>query len=289
MLNQVGVLQILRTNPGTSIQDAGRFGFVQYGVPNSGVLDTVSFHWINHILRNSADSAVLEILQPGFVGTFSHPTQIALAGALANVKLNGTSIQPGLIRIHTGDVLEIGKFERGQALYLGIKNGFLSPEVMRSKSWYQGVTPESQGLAGQKLSYPVSAEKISDQYAFSKWNLDWSNTKTISVYPGPEWELLDRKTQERLLGGPFTVSNLRNRMAIQLEELLPHSLGEMPTAPVFPGAVQLTSGGKIIVLMRDAGVTGGYPRIFQLPELSIAILAQKKPQAKVHFQLIDNT
>ena len=74
-------------------------------------------------------------------------------------------------------------------------------------------------------------------------------------------------------------------MAIQLVELLPNSLPEMATAPVFPGTVQLTSGGKLIVLMKDAQVTGGYPRILQLEEQAISILAQKKPKEKIKFSL----
>jgi allophanate hydrolase subunit 2 len=50
--------------------------------------------------------------------------------------------------------------------------------------------------------------------------------------------------------------------------------------------VQLTPSGKIIVLMRDAGVTGGYPRILQLTEDSINQLAQKKTGDSISFQLI---
>jgi allophanate hydrolase subunit 2 len=72
-------------------------------------------------------------------------------------------------------------------------------------------------------------------------------------------------------------------MAIQLEELIPNSLPEMATAPVYPGTVQLTSGGKLIILMRDAQVTGGYPRILQFPEDSLPLLSQKKPGQKIRL------
>jgi allophanate hydrolase subunit 2 len=65
-----------------------------------------------------------------------------------------------------------------------------------------------------------------------------------------------------------------------------NELEDLPTNPVFPGTVQLTPSGKIIVLMRDAGVTGGYPRILQLTEDSINRLAQKKTGDSISFQLI---
>ena len=76
-------------------------------------------------------------------------------------------------------------------------------------------------------------------------------------------------------------------MGIQLEELVSNQLEEVPTNPVFPGTVQLTPGGKIIVLMRDAGVTGGYPRILQLTEEGQSILAQKKLGESIRFQLLE--
>jgi len=40
-------------------------------------------------------------------------------------------------------------------------------------------------------------------------------------------------------------------------------------------------------LMRDAGVTGGYPRILQLTEEGQSILAQKKLGESIRFQLLE--
>ncbi len=44
--------------------------------------------------------------------------------------------------------------------------------------------------------------------------------------------------------------------------------------------------GNLIVLMKDAQTTGGYPRIFQLTEKSIAILAQKRAGDRFNFKLV---
>jgi len=75
-------------------------------------------------------------------------------------------------------------------------------------------------------------------------------------------------------------------MAIQLEEPFPNQLSEIYTAPVYPGTVQLTPGGKIICLLSDAQVTGGYPRILQIHEEDIRKLAQKKPGITIKFKLL---
>jgi allophanate hydrolase subunit 2 len=54
-----------------------------------------------------------------------------------------------------------------------------------------------------------------------------------------------------------------------------------------PGTIQLTPGGQLIILMRDCQTTGGYPRILQLSEKSINVLAQKRLGEFVQFELIN--
>ena len=64
-------------------------------------------------------------------------------------------------------------------------------------------------------------------------------------------------------------------MGYRLLETLGNKLEQILTSSVLPGTVQLTPSGELIILMRDAQVTGGYPRILQLKEDSIAQIAQK--------------
>ncbi len=91
--------------------------------------------------------------------------------------------------------------------------------------------------------------------------------------------------KEKLLNQAFRISQQSNRMGVQLLELLENDLPELPTNPVFPGTVQLTSGGKLVILLKDAQVTGGYPRILQLAEESQWMMAQKKPGNRIKFKL----
>ncbi len=281
-------MKILKTGPGTSVQDLGRIGFSQFGVPYSGAMDQKALSWINHLLKNKEDAAVLEISQPGFKAEFEAPTLICLAGAKADCNLNGKPVSSfGLLPIEEGDTIEIGAFLQGSILYLGVKGGFQSDELLESRSWYQGITPEASAKKNTLIQYFTTQEIPSFTNSKAKWNITAFEKETIKVYPGPDWELLDAKAQKQLSEGTFTISNLKNRMAIQLEELLPNSLPELATSPVYPGTVQLTSGGKLIILMRDAQVTGGYPRILQFPEESLSLLAQKKPNQKIRFSFLE--
>ena len=65
-------------------------------------------------------------------------------------------------------------------------------------------------------------------------------------------------------------------MGYRLEEIVVAHDKSIITSSVIPGTVQLVPSGRLIVLMKDAQTTGGYPRVFQLTTKSIAILAQKK-------------
>ena len=288
MSEEIGHLKILKTGLGTSVQDLGRFGFAEYGVPFSGALDTRSSSWVNHLLKNEQTDAVLEICQPGLKLHFDKPAQICLAGAKADIRLNGEEVSPyGILVINTNDQLEIGKFHRGSVLYLGIKNGFQSEKVMESRSWLSGLTSSGSAKKDDQIQYFASHKPPIFTASKAKWDFNRAQDQSIAAYPGPEWDLLSFENQTFIESMEFTISDVKNRMAIQLEELLPNSIPEMATSPVFPGTVQLTSGGKIIVLMKDAQVTGGYPRILQVDQKGLSILAQKKAKQTITFRLMD--
>lgn len=278
-------ITILKTGPGTSIQDLGRIGYAEFGIPISGVMDQKSMNWVNHLLRNHKNAAVMEICQPGLQLLFNEPTTICIAGALAEVKVNSRKVRSeGLLNIKIGDILEVGKFEFGAIIYLGIKEGFQSKLFLNSKSFYKGISKISMLKKGDQVSY-LSFDDFSFSSAHVKYPRKWMKENEIMAYPGPEWASLDRSSQNLLEKTLFTLANSINRMAFQVEELLNNELPEMHTAPVYPGTIQLTSGGKLLILMKDAQVTGGYPRVLQLTEESISILAQKKPKDQFHFKI----
>ena len=62
-------------------------------------------------------------------------------------------------------------------------------------------------------------------------------------------------------------------------------LPQIWTAPTLPGIVQLTPDGTLIILMRDAQVTGGYPRILQLSDDALNLLAQKSTRDRIKFEI----
>jgi biotin-dependent carboxylase-like uncharacterized protein len=286
MTQELGKVQLLRCPPGTSFQDEGRKSGANFGIPPAGAMDLKSYHWANHLLQNPPQSVSLELSQPGLSITFDQQTFISLAGGQAQVLVNDQSIDnPSLICIAPGDRLKIGSFQKGHYFYLCIAGGFITESYLNSGSDFDSVTESANKKTGEILFYKPRP-KILDQKAKVKWNSTWFESPILEVHPGPDWSLLTQGQQMELKSRTYQLSKNRSRMGIQLEELFSNKLPDLPTNPVFPGTVQLTPSGKIIVLMRDAGVTGGYPRILQLTEDSINQLAQKKTGDSISFQLI---
>jgi biotin-dependent carboxylase-like uncharacterized protein len=286
MIRDPASCRVIRTGPGTSVQDFGRIGMAHWGIPVSGVMDKRSAEWANHLLQNPSHAAVLEISQPGFHITFSQPTAICLAGAVAKIQKNGKDTNPsGLISIEAGDEIEVGSFQMGARLYLAIKDGFQTETILHSKSWYEGITERAFIKRDQEIPYFTSHQVPSFAVVKVKWNTEWYGIEELTAYAGPDWQYLSSELKEKILSQSFTVSTMANRMAVQMVEQIPNTFPDLPTNPVYPGTVQLTSGGKLLLLMRDAQVTGGYPRIMQLDEPSQCILAQKRPGQALSFKL----
>jgi allophanate hydrolase subunit 2 len=116
-----------------------------------------------------------------------------------------------------------------------------------------------------------------------KINNSHFRSKEISCFKGPEFELLTVYQQKQIVEKVFTNSNDNNRMGYRLNETIPNNLSAILTSAVIPGTVQLTPSGKLIILMRDCQVTGGYPRVLQLTESAICKLSQKTTHQIIQF------
>ncbi|SNS46947.1 biotin-dependent carboxylase uncharacterized domain-containing protein [Belliella buryatensis] len=289
MLKTTAYIHFLKPGLMTSVQDQGRFGYADFGVPYAGAMDQLSYNQANMLLNNQEDAAVLEMAVLGPMMIFELPTRIVFSGAEADIFVND-QLQPigKLIQIKADDQVKIGRFRKGQWLYMGIEGGIQSPEFLDSKSWYHGISEFSRVQKDSSICY-LSEEHFSrSHYSHPKLSADWYQKEVIPAYKGPDWELLTIELQEKLTQQKFSISNISNRMGIHLTELLTNKLPSILTAPVYPGTVQLTPSGKLIVLMRDAQVTGGYPRILQLTDHSINVIAQKKFGENLIFSIIEN-
>jgi len=277
------MLKVLQTGLYTSIQDLGRTGYRKYGVPVSGVMDAYSANQANLVLNNSLDCAVLECTQNGPKLLFTQATQIAICGADMKPQINEKRVDLNKpLAIQANDVLHFGKLQYGARIYIAVKHGFKTGLVLKSRSYYKPITVQQTIVKDQVIEYETFYNKTAPSHSLISINEAHFNSPFLEIYPGPEFDLLTKMQVNNLFDKAFHIG-INNRMAYQLEEPLVNSLPAILTSSVLPGTVQLTPSGKLIVLMRDAQITGGYPRILQLTEQAINQLAQKKLKDQVFF------
>src|SRR5690606_12027270 len=107
----------------------------------------------------------------------------------------------------------------------------------------------------------------------------------IFAEPGPEWHLLSNESTQQLIDREWTISARSNRMAYFIDEKLPINSDSILTSDVWPGIVQLTPSGQMMLLMKDAQTTGGYPRILSISPNELNKLAQINPGERFRWSL----
>ncbi len=270
----------------TTVQDAGRFGLRDKGVPVSGCMDSRAAKMANLLLDNDKSDAVLEITMTGPKLEFEIPTYIAICGADMSPSINGKSVQNNEVcRIEAGDILSFGKLRSGLRTYLAVKGGLHTEEILGSRSYFKSITRVTRLKARDEIEYEASND-YQPKISHIKTKHHYKD-KVLEVYPGPEFSLLDDDSKAVIFRSNFKIAKENNRMAYQLEEKIKAPNITMITSANIPGTVQLTPGGRLIVLMKDGQTTGGYPRILQLSENSIAALSQKRFGDRISFQKIE--
>lgn len=132
---------VLQSGFQTTIQDNGRKGWREYGVPLSGAADGIAFRLANALVGNVSDTAALEVLLGGLVLRFERDTLIALTGA----DVNAQCLREGLserVRVNcpllmsSGSILRLQTAKRGLRAYCAIAGGVDVTTMLGSKSTY---------------------------------------------------------------------------------------------------------------------------------------------------------
>jgi biotin-dependent carboxylase-like uncharacterized protein len=278
-------------NPGlySSIQDSGRRGFRKFGVPVSGAMDSYASGLANLLLQNAPEAAVMEVTQQGPKIRFLDPTEIVITGADLSPRLNDLLIENNRVYfVKPTHILSFGGRKSGCRAYIGVKEGFVTEKILKSRSFYSGLTSYERLEKGMKL--PIASNTgTAGRKGVSVNPEEYMSSSEIGVYPGPEYEELTSEEKKELQKCHFSIGRNNDRMAIQMAEEFQNCLKPILTGPVLPGTVQLTPSGRLIVLMRDSQTTGGYPRVLQLSERGINILAQKVMGEKIKFVLLEKS
>ena len=281
------MVKIISSGFHVSIQDLGRIGYGSFGVPTSGAMDMYSAKLANSLLNNNENDAVLEITFGACKLQFDSDCTICITGADFSAVINNNKVALNTtLQLKKGSILSFGKRIYGVRIYIAITKGFQTKVVLGSRSLYKGITQESLIKKGMVLPVISNQKRLYKSFASVKIDHNHFNSENIECYKGPEFDLLSKTQKTQLLNTIFTISSNNNRMGYKLEEPVDNIFPSMLTSAVLSGTIQLTPSGKLIILMRDCQVTGGYPRILQLTENAINKLGQKTTSDKIQFVII---
>jgi antagonist of KipI len=294
----------------TSIQDLGRFGAREVGVPVSGALDTFAMRVANILVGNRENSPVLEMTMSGPALLFEQDSLIALCGGELTAKVNGIPVpywRPVLVQ--RGSVLDIGYARSGCRAYLSVAGGFRVPSVMNSCSTflrggfggYEGralkegdvLETGTPGSIAQSIQRHLfngmqehEREAASASWFVSPELLPAYHYFTVRLVNGPEADRFDRESRERFWSETYRVTPRSDRMGCRLEGTPLHLSAplEMISEAVAPGTVQVPPNGQPIVLLADCQTTGGYPRIAHVASVDLPVVAQLKPGDTIRFR-----
>ena len=282
------MIKVITSGLYSSLQDSGRFGFRNCGVPLCGAMDLLSMATANLLVGNEKEATVLEFTAKGPVLEFTEAAVIAISGADFSPMIDGKKMGMNVVfAISKGSILSFGIPSKGIRGYMAIKGGFMAEKVLGSRSFYKGVTSQSQLYKGDTLQFYKDSENSIELDSLNQMTNSTFDHEIMEVFKGPEFEFLSPQIQNKLVNTSFSIDSQSNRMAYLLDHSESLSAKQIITAPVQPGTVQLTPGGKTIVLMRDAQTTGGYARVFQLTKKAINQLAQKRAGETIYFKIVD--
>jgi len=283
------MITITRAPPFATIQDLGRPGFRDSGVPPSGLADRESGILLNSLLGNDPNAAMIEWAVAGGALRFDDACTVAIGGAEAECFVEGRPM-PAFTRIpvRAGTELTVTRLIRDRYLLLAVRGGIDVPVVLGSRSTL--LSAALGGFEGRRLrtgdTLPIGeATRDGDPPALPARHAPY--TGTIAVRRGPQASLFGDAAWTAFTSAEFTVARASDRTGYRLEgERIAHAgNGTLPSEPTCIGAIQVPEGGEPIVLMNDGPTIGGYPKIAVIRSAWISRFAQLVPGASVRFVL----
>lgn len=287
------MITVVAAPPFATIQDLGRFGFRDSGVPVSGLADRDSGLALNRLLGNDPNAAMIEWAVAGGVLRFEGDATIAIGGADASCTVNAETVTAWSVhRMEAGSELHVGRILRGRFLLVAVAGGVDVPIVLGSRSTL--MSAGFGGFHGRRLrsgdSLPIGSLAGDAARAETSEPAPEFAARAgapIGITRGPQADLFDDRAWSAFLDTEFTVSRASDRAGYRLDGVTLSHRGEaaLPSEPTCLGAIQVPDGGAPIVIMNDGPTVGGYPKIAVIRTSDLSRFAQLAPGATVGFAI----
>lgn len=274
-------ITVVRAGMLTTVQDLGRRGHRAAGVPLSGAMDALALRVANLLVGNAENDAGLEFSIVGPELVFSAETVVAVSGGDFGALPRW---QP--VHMAAGERVNFGAARSGGRGYLAIAGGFRVEAVLGSRSTYlPAALGGRDGRAlrdGDVLRAPGLARQVAGRWHIDERILpDYGAAPTLRIVRGAQADEFDGT----LCSAEFKVTPQSDRMGVRLAgpALVRARAGDLSSAPVAPGTIQVPPDGQLIVLMADAQTIGGYPQIAHVIDVDLPLVAQLRAGDRVRF------
>ena len=295
-MEQVATFEVLDPGILTTIQDLGRYGFSQFGVPPSGALDAFSLRVSNLLAGNGESEACLEITLMGLRIRALKEVVIAITGGDLSPALNGEPLE--MWRTHLlvqDDVITFRKVRAGCRAYLSAAGGFVVTKIMGSSSTY--LSGKFGGLEGRPLrrgdvlctpSGLSSLDKLGLRFP-NDWIPSPEKEVLLRIIPGPQDHHFTKEGFRTLTSSSYQVTPQCDRMGVRLEGPKIERRSDVEESIIseglISGAIQVPGDGKPIIILTEL-VTGGYTKIATIISTDLPRVAQLKPGDRVKLKLV---
>jgi len=299
-------IEVIKPGLATSVQDAGRPGYYNIGIPISGGLDQYALRAANLLVGNDAAAAVLEATLLGPELLFRAAAIVAVTGAEATPKLNGEARPRNeSFAVRADDRLSFDLMKVGARIYIAVAGGIDVPAILGSRSTY--ALGALGGFAGRKLAAgDVLLTGTAGSGARAGRALPGDLVPThpksleLRVLTGLYFHRITQESAKSFFEDIWTVAPEADRIGYRFrkgrplvfrERKQPFGAGSDPSNIVdagYPyGSIQVPGGLEPIILHRDAVSGGGYAMIGTVISADMDRIAQLQPNNLAQFVPVD--
>ena len=259
-------LRIIEPGRATTLQDHGRVGRADLGVPSAGAVDRSTHDLANRLVGNDPQAASIET-NGGLVIEAIRSLVVAVDGHRHTVG--------------AGDRLRVDGERDRMWTYVAVRGGFEVEPVLGSLSHdtLAGIGPAPIGAG---VAFPVGPDpgtELPTDHAPVR-----RRPPVVQLWPGPRADCFV-DALGALVGRRWTVSESVSRVGVRLEagEFIPASERHLASEGLVDGAIQITPAGEPIIMLANHPTTGGYPVVAVVEPDDLTIVAQSTPGTILRF------
>lgn len=282
------VFEVLEAGLYTTVQDLGRPGYRDRGLPAGGAMDRQALQLANIIVGNPPEAATIECTAPGPVLRVLDDTTIALTGADLSPTLEGRPLEMWRpVHARAGQTVALGAPRRGLWTYIAVSGGISVPKVLGSASTYVpgglGGAGGRRAQAGDIFGRGEGARRPA-KTPLRELTLP-ADEVIVRAMPGPQADLFTEEGRARLWREAYRTTVQSDRAGVRLEgpAISHRGAADVLSDGLLPGAIQVPGGGQPIVIMADGPTTGGYPKIGVVASVDLRLVAQARPGTRIRF------